>query len=168
MSFKEQQRERVPCPECGKDLAKGSLVNHRQTQHGVAKGGLGSEGGSTDKVNGVDEPRTYRMAFTEWVEPRPCPVKGCSGQASTRTAMKVHFWHRHVRDTVEILEGGNLSHPRCPLCDILVPWKALNETHRHTSQCNWGAETKRQCLAVEEGGRPPPGLLAPMGAPWRW
>ena len=58
MSFKEQQRERVPCPECRKDLEKGSLVNHCQTQHGVAKGGLGSEGGRTDKVNSVDEPRT--------------------------------------------------------------------------------------------------------------
>ena len=35
--FKEQQRERVLCPECVKDLAKGSLVTHRQTQHGMAK-----------------------------------------------------------------------------------------------------------------------------------
>ena len=42
--FKERQREWVLCPECGKDLSKGSLVTHRQTQHGVAKGGLGSEG----------------------------------------------------------------------------------------------------------------------------
>ena len=32
--------EQVLCPECGKDMAKGSLVMHRQTQHGVAKGGL--------------------------------------------------------------------------------------------------------------------------------
>ena len=94
MIFKEQQRERVPCPECGKDLAKGSLVNHRQNQHGGTKWGLGSEGGSTDKVKGVDDPITYRMAFPEWVEPRPCPVEGCSGQASTWRAMKVHFWHR--------------------------------------------------------------------------
>ena len=29
-SFKEQQREQVSCPECGKDLVKGSLVTHRQ------------------------------------------------------------------------------------------------------------------------------------------
>ena len=41
--FKEQQREWILCPECGKELAKGSLVTHRQTQHGVAKGRLGSE-----------------------------------------------------------------------------------------------------------------------------
>ena len=64
--------------------------------------------------------------------------------------MRVHFWHRHVRDTVVILEEGNLPHPCCPLCDIMVPWKALNGTHRRTEQCNRGAERKRQKLATEE------------------
>ena len=33
--------------------------------------------------------------------------------AATRTAMRVHFLHRHVLDTVVILEEGNLPHPRC-------------------------------------------------------
>ena len=64
--------------------------------------------------------------------------------------MKVYFWHRHVRDTVAILKEGNPPHPRFPLCDMLVPWKVLNGTHRHTAQCNRGAERKRQILAVEE------------------
>ena len=40
-SFKERQWERVLCPECGKETAKGSLVAHRQNQNGVEKGGLG-------------------------------------------------------------------------------------------------------------------------------
>ena len=39
----------------------------------------------------------------------------------TRTVMRVHLWYRHVRDTVVILEEGNLPHPRCPLCYMLVP-----------------------------------------------
>ena len=37
--FKERQQEQVLCPECGKELAKGSLVVHHQNQNGVAKGG---------------------------------------------------------------------------------------------------------------------------------
>ena len=41
-SFKEWKRERVLCPECGEYMAKGSLVTHRQNQHGVAKGRLES------------------------------------------------------------------------------------------------------------------------------
>ena len=40
--FRERQRERVLFLECGKELAKESLVTHRQNQHGVAKGRLES------------------------------------------------------------------------------------------------------------------------------
>ena len=138
-SFKERQWERVLCPECGKEMPKGSLVMHCQTQHGMARGGLGPEGDEADRG---DEPRTYRMAFPAKAGPRPCPVEGCIGRASTRAAVKVHFWHRHVRDTVVILEEGNLPHPRCPLCDMLVPWRSPNETHQHTAQCKRGAERK--------------------------
>ena len=43
-SFKEKQREGVLCLECGKEVEKGPLVEHRQTQHSVAKGRLGQEG----------------------------------------------------------------------------------------------------------------------------
>ena len=64
--------------------------------------------------------------------------------------MRVHFWHRHVRDTVVILEEGNLPHPRCPLCDMLVLWKALNGTYRRTAQCTRGEEQKRRRLVAEE------------------
>ena len=84
--FKEQQQEQVLCPECGKELAKESLVTHRQTHHGVAKGGLGSEGGGADRGN---KPMNYRMAFHARAGPRPCTVDGCSGRASTRTVMRV-------------------------------------------------------------------------------
>ena len=90
------------------------------------------------------------MSFLPRVGPRPCPFKGCSGRASTQMAMRVHLWNRHVRYTVVILEEDNLPHPRFPLCDMLVPWKAPNGMHRRKSQCNWGAERKRQRLAAEE------------------
>ena len=108
----ERQQEQVLCPECVKDLTKGSLVTHRQTQHGVDKGGLGSEGGGSDGCDGGNDPRTYRVAFPARAVPRPCSVKGCSGRASTRTEMRVHFWNWHVRETVVILEEGNPPHPR--------------------------------------------------------
>ena len=125
-------------------------MTHRQTRHGVAKKGLGSEVGEADGSNKSDDPRTYRMAFPAQAGPMPCTVVGCSGRASIRTAMRVQFWHRHVMDTVVILEQVNLTHPRCPLCDMLVPWKALNGTHRGTAQCTRCAERKRQRLAAEE------------------
>ena len=43
-TFKDRQRERVLCLECRKEIAKGSLVAHRQNQHNVVKGGLGQVG----------------------------------------------------------------------------------------------------------------------------
>ena len=84
-------------------------MTHCQTQHSVAKGRLGSEGDEAD--GGGYKPRTYKMAFLTKAEPRPFPVKGCTGRASTRTEMRVHFWHQHVRDIMVILEEGNIPHP---------------------------------------------------------
>ena len=101
-------------------------MTHQQTHHGVEKERLGPEGNKSD---GGDEPITYTMTFPDKAVHRPCPVEGCIGWASTRKAMRVQFCNRHIRDTVVILEEVNLSHPRCPLCDMLVPWRALNGSH---------------------------------------
>ena len=86
-----------------------------------------------NKEDEGDKPRTYRMTFPEKEGPMPCPVEGCSGWAATRTTMWMHFWHRYARDTVVILEEGNLPHPRCPRCDMQVPRKALNGRHLGTA-----------------------------------
>ena len=90
------------------------------------------------------------MAFIAKSAPRPCPVKGCSGRVLMRVAMRVHFWNRHVQDTVVILEKFNLPHPWFPLCDIMVPWMSLNGMHRLTAQCKRGAEMNQRRLAAEE------------------
>ena len=61
--------------------------------------------------------------------------------------MRVHFWRRHVRDIVIILEEENLPHPRCSRCDMMVPWQPLNGKHQGTTMCRCGAEWKRRRLA---------------------
>ena len=70
--------------------------------------------------------------------------------AATRAAMRVHFLHRHVHDTVVILEEGNLPLPRCPRCDLQVSREALNGRDLGTSQCRTGTERKRRRLAEAE------------------
>ena len=65
-------------------------------------------------------------------------------------ALRVNLFHRHVRDTILILEEGNLPHPRCPHCGIQLTWEALNGRHTTTAQCAKGAEMKRRRLGVEE------------------
>ena len=79
------------------------------------------------------KPHTYRMDFPTAGGPRNCPIEGCLEQAATRTTMRVHFLHRHVRDFVIILEEGNLPHPRFPHCNMLLPWRALNGRHLATA-----------------------------------
>ena len=49
-----------------------------------------------------------------------------------------------------IFEEGNFPHPRCPRCDLLVPWRSLNGRHNITLVCRSGAERKRRRLAEIE------------------
>ena len=64
--------------------------------------------------------------------------------------MRVHFLHQNALDTVAILEEGNLPHPRCARCDIMVPRRSLNGRHPTTEQCERGSERKRRRLAEAE------------------
>ena len=61
--------------------------------------------------------------------------------------MWVHLLHRHVLDTVVILEEGNPSHPQCTRCEMLVPRRALKVRHPDTAQCARGADWKRRRIA---------------------
>ena len=106
---RERNRERVTCGDCGQEMASRSLDSHRMTQHGKARE---RKWAWTDASTGGEEQQTYWMEFPKG-RTKECPVEGCPGRAGTRTAMRVHFWRRHVRDTVIILEEGNLPHPRC-------------------------------------------------------
>ena len=96
-----------------------------------------------------EEQKTYRMEFPKG-RTQDCPVEGCPGRAGTRTAMRVHFWRSHERDTVIILEEGNLLYPRCDNCDMLVPWRALNGRHKDTAMYRSRVEQKRRRLAEAE------------------
>ena len=96
-----------------------------------------------------EEKQTYRMEFPKGGT-MEFPAEGCPGRAGTRTAMHVHFWRRHVRDTIIILEEGNLSHPRCENCDMFVLYRALNGRHKSTMMCKRGAKSKRWRLEDAE------------------
>ena len=45
--------------------------------------------------------------------PRSCLVEGCPCRAATRKAMQVHLLHRHVLNTVVILEEGTPPQQQC-------------------------------------------------------
>ena len=64
--------------------------------------------------------------------------------------MQVHFLHRHILNTVVILEEGNFPHPHCAQCDILVPRQALNGRHPTTAHCVRRMDRKRWRVAEAE------------------
>ena len=142
-SYRERHKGRVQCRECGEEIAARSLAGHRMTQHGQA-----AEERRRWKTSTMgEEPRAYRMAFLAMGGPRSFPFEEFPGQAATRTAMRVHFLHRHFLDIVVILEEGNFPHPRCAQCDMLVPWRKLNRRHPTNAQYANGEDRKRRRLA---------------------
>ena len=145
-TYRERQKVRVQCGNCGKKMAAVSLASHRVTHHGR----VAEEPWSWEYSAMGGEPQTYRMALPTKGGPRSCPVEGFPGQVGTRTSMRMHFFSRHVRDIVIILEEGNLPHPRCPRCDMLVPCKAINGRHHATTRCAKGAEQKMRQVSEAE------------------
>ena len=145
-SYREQLRDRVAYEESGELLEVGSLSSHLMTQHGRAAGR--QRQWTTPAAGRV--PQEYRIYFPAKGGPRTFPVEGCPGRVATRTAMQVHFVHRHVLDTVVILEEVNSPHPRFARCNIQVSWRALNGRHPGTAQCLKGAERKRRRLTEKE------------------
>ena len=92
----------------------------------------------------------YHISFLSSTGLLTFPFNGCNGRAATSTFLPVKFLLRHVRDTVIIVEEVNLSYPRCPHCNVVVPWLALNVRHPNTSQCAKGVERKRRRMAAED------------------
>ena len=72
------------------------------------------------------------------------------GKATTHNNLRVHSVHLHVHYTIVIMEEGNLPHPRCPACDLFVPWEALNLRHPATALCSRVEDRKRRRLVEEE------------------
>ena len=106
LTYRDHQRLRVQCLECGTDLAVESLASHQQTYNGV---GMGYK---RETPPPAGDPKTYRISFLSASRQRDCPVEGCKGRKTTRSGICVHFLHWHVIDTIVIMEGANLSHPR--------------------------------------------------------
>ena len=101
-TYRERQKVQVACGECGEMLAVRSLSSHLMNQHGRAAG----RRRQWDTLAAGSGPQSYPMSFPEKGGTQKCPVAGCPGRVATRTAIRVHFVHRHVLDTAVILEEG--------------------------------------------------------------
>ena len=94
-----------------------------------------------------------------------CLVAGFLGGASSCTNLWIYFSHRHVRDTIVILEEGNHPYPRCPQCDMFVPQKDLNGRNLETALCRRGMESKWRRLEEEKDWEGMERALTSYGVP---
>ena len=121
-SYRKRQQVRIQRKEYREEMALGLLEGNMQTQHGEGSGGETALGihrhrwGTAYIQDGIYD-RRGTAELSHWVMSRTSSDK--DGDAGT-------FFHRHIWDTVIILEEGNLPQQRCPRCDMLVPWRAFN------------------------------------------
>jgi hypothetical protein len=159
-NFQARQRRRVTCSICKASLAHSSIATHRRVQHGET-----TMSGLYEPAPAVGLPAEYRVSFPKTVSKIDCPIEGCPGRATSRANLRVHFMHRHARDTLVILEEGSFPNPRCEYCDMFVPRPAIHTTHPRTAMCRKGADRKRQRLAKEDARRATEHVLMARGEP---
>ena len=70
-SYREGQKGRVKCRECGEDMEGGSLAGNRMTQHWLTA----EERRIWKTLATEEEPRTYSMAFPAKGGPLSCLVE---------------------------------------------------------------------------------------------
>ena len=54
------------------------------------------------------------------------------------STLRVYFVHRHMRDTVVILDEGSNPIQSFPKCDMFIIWRALNSRHHVMTMCSRG------------------------------
>ena len=95
-TYVERQREIVACGECVMVIAAGSMSSPLMTRHG--KAATWRHLCPPPQTNGG--PRWYTMNFPDNGGRRRCLVDRRPGVLATRAAMRLHFVHRHVHDTM--------------------------------------------------------------------
>jgi hypothetical protein len=127
------------CPVCGDEIQKRSLARHLRDQHpGVTPPRLDLE----DLVSPVRNTRTrkYVIAVGRTGERMPCPDGSCTFGGKTCTAMRVHFMHRHWRDTLDF--RGQPGYVKCPECSMMVK-SPVSARHQASMICRDGAQRQR-------------------------
>ena len=144
--YRECLKGRVSCRYCGELMVVGSFRSHLMTQH-VRVAETRRRWRILDAGAGL---RTFLITFPAKEGPRSCLVEGCTGRALTKTAMRVHFLHRHVLGTAFIQEEVNLPHPQCARCNMMLTRRDLNGRHPVTAQCARGGGAEK--AAASESG----------------
>ena len=134
----------VDCEFCDTSLAAGSYRGHLEMQHNV----FWSFVLLRDIV--IDPPAIVYCAFELPSEDKYyCPVPNCTGETSTRWALRRHFLDPHPQDLVVLPSEGPVPFPKCERCGMQMEIGSLYGGHRHTQLCREGWAKKKQHEAAE-------------------
>lgn len=143
--YNTRRKERVVCLLCGAEVGRPSLKRHQLSQRCIRLRSTYVPPTPVRIRHRVEQERTPVEAEANRYElsiPRDCqdqvgcPVDGCewrTGPSSdARSLMRRHFRWRHWKDTVVILEEGEL--PRCTRCGFFSI-VANTEAHWTSREC---------------------------------
>ena len=137
-SYWEWLWRKVQCLECGAELVVVSLMDHNQWQHSIGKGNQGRLHPTHNPT--PQEAKPYWAPFPAALKWLIWSVEGFQGGVTSLTNLWVHFLHRHIKDTIVILEEGNQPYPHWNKCEMFFSQRSLNGRHPSTALCQPGGE----------------------------
>ena len=140
LTFLERKREQVECRDCGKEVAAGSLDQHRMSQHGKARERRWSWTDAATGGGGGEEPTTYRREFPKGGT-KECPVEGRPGMAGTRTGDESAFLETARTGRRDHLGGGKTPSSKMPTMRHASPMAVTKwKPQEHSDVQEWGGE----------------------------
>ena len=76
--------------------------------------------------------------------------RGMSGEGLESKQPPGPIFHRHMWNTIVVLERGNRTQTHCPMCNMFVTWRYLKGIQTATEIRTRGEESKIRFLVEEE------------------
>mmetsp|Transcript_2818 Transcript_2818/g.3994 ORF Transcript_2818/g.3994 Transcript_2818/m.3994 type:complete len:213 (-) Transcript_2818:632-1270(-) len=123
-TYEQRRSQRVMCLKCGSKVGRASLKRHqlslkcrKASETYEPPTPIRQWAAEEQAKTPIVEIQTYQTSIPRGQsETLTCPVEGCdwiagANHSSKRRALRLHFRHRHVEQTIVIAEEGQL--PRC-------------------------------------------------------
>ena len=139
-TYQEHMRRRIPCPDCGVELAARSMTAHHRRLHGTEPE---IEWDQLPVIQTEHLPLMYEFRFLTNIQSCQCTFPGCPGMPWSRSGLQNHFSRLHWGDIILKLEEHPTTFPHCERCNQQVPPWLMNNIHYNTKVCRQGQYLQR-------------------------
>ena len=124
--YQVRLRRKIPCLECGVELATRSMTPYHRCMHRTEPA---IDWSRLPVSQTVHQPQVYNMRFPHKTKLCPCPFPRFLGLSRTWNVLSSQFNRQKWGDMIRILEEHLNPLPRCEQCGIQVPEGSLNNRH---------------------------------------